>query len=68
MSKRRKRGKNRAVWAFAVLVILIILFVSVLPDALEKVNYPIRYKEWIEEFSFEYNLDPALVAAIVYTE
>lgn len=68
MSKRRKRGKRRAAWAFAVLVILIVLFVSVLPDALEKVNYPIKYKEWIEEFSFEYGLDPALVAAIVYTE
>lgn len=68
MSKKRKRGKKRAAWALIVLAVLIVLFVSVLPDMLEKVSYPVKYKEWIEEFSFEYGLDPALVAAIVYTE
>ncbi len=68
MSKKRKRVKKRTVWALFLLIILIALFVFLLPDALEKVNYPVLYREWIEEFSFEYGLDPALVAAIVYTE
>ncbi len=68
MSKRKKRARRRAGWALALLVILIALFVCVLPDALERVNYPVMYREWIEEFSLSFNLDPALVAAIVYTE
>lgn len=68
MSKKRKRRNNRAAWALIVLIILIALFVSVLPDTLERVNYPVKYDKWIREFSFEYGIDPALVAAIVCTE
>lgn len=68
MSKRRKRRKNRAAWILIVLAVMIALFVSVLPDTARKINYPVKYREWIEDFSFEYALDPALVAAIVYTE
>lgn len=68
MRKRRKRVKKRIRCAIVFLVLLIVLFVCVLPNLLEKVNYPLMYQEWIEEFSNEYMLDPALVAAVVYTE
>lgn len=68
MRKQKKRDRRRAGWALTLLVILIALFVCVLPDMLERVNYPVVYREWIEEFSYPYGLDPALVAAIVYTE
>lgn len=68
MMRKRKRAKKHVCGPLIVLVILIALFVWVLPDALEKVNYPVKYREWIEEFASEYAVDPALVAAIVYTE
>ena len=68
MRKKKKRSRMRAGCAAGILLILIALFVCVLPDALERVNYPVVYREWIEEFSHPYGLDPALVAAIVYTE
>ncbi|MBR3928413.1 MAG: lytic transglycosylase domain-containing protein [Clostridia bacterium] len=68
MSKGKKRSGKRIFLPLALLFVLAILFVCVLPDALERVNYPVRYAEWIEEFAEDYGLDPALVAAIVYTE
>lgn len=66
--RKRRRGKKRVLRALLLLVFLIALFVCVLPDSLEKVSYPVEYREWIEEFSNDYCLDPALVAAIVCTE
>ncbi len=69
MSKRRRAKARRRIWRAVIFLIAVIaLFVSVLPKLHEKISYPVVYREWIEEFSNFYDLDPALVAAIVHTE
>lgn len=67
--KRRKKARRGAVLtAVLVLVCLTVLFIEVLPRVLERVAYPIEYREMIEEFSGIYHVEAPLVAAIVYTE
>ncbi len=38
------------------------------PDAIRQVIYPLRYEEEIREAGEEYGLDPAFLAAVIYTE
>jgi len=69
---RNYRGGNKkaliAVVVAAVVVVAVVLGVFVAMPELEKKQYKLEYKDLIETYSAEYNLDPYFVAAVIHTE
>jgi soluble lytic murein transglycosylase len=51
-----------------VAILAILPFALRLPDAVMKTVYPLRYEATIREASEENGLEPAFVAAVIYTE
>lgn len=54
-----------------VIVVIIVAFFGILLNNMDwvlKVIYPIHYREIINQYAEEYNIDPYLVAAIIRTE
>lgn len=52
----------------SLLALVAALFVFALPKLLARVQYPIRYEEEIRAAAEEFGVNPALVAAIAFTE
>jgi soluble lytic murein transglycosylase len=56
------------------LLIVAVAFVAVAylvirpPDFLERLRYPLRYREFVIAHARNYRLDPALLAAVIYQE
>lgn len=72
--RKSKRGLKILIW-FVVLVILAgsaLYFVSNyyenVKQRFQKINYPTEYSDIVEENAEEYNLEPALVYAVIRTE
>lgn len=67
-----ERGRRRRRFVFLACVVILILvltpFLSKLPETLQKLVYPLRYEAQIQQASRQNSLEPALVAAVVYTE
>jgi soluble lytic murein transglycosylase len=38
------------------------------PDFVQRIRYPLRYEQIVRGHAGNYNLDPALLAAVIYTE
>lgn len=51
-----------------VAILAILPFALRVPDAVMRTLYPLRYEETIREASEENGLEPAFVAAVIYTE
>ena len=49
-------------------ILAILPFALRVPDAVMRTLYPLRYEETIREVSEENGLEPAFVAAVIYTE
>jgi soluble lytic murein transglycosylase len=49
-------------------ILAIVPFALRVPDAVMRTLYPLRYEETIREVSEENGLEPAFVAAVIYTE
>jgi soluble lytic murein transglycosylase len=49
-------------------VLVILPFALRVPDAIMRTIYPLRYEETIRQASEENDLEPAFVAAVIYTE
>ncbi len=56
----------RAKWLVAILVILILSFLGA--RAFVSTFFPFHYREEIAKYSSEYELDPALISAMICTE
>lgn len=52
----------------AVLLIIAALLLRVEYNRFQKSVYPLRYTEYVEKYSQEYHLEPALVYAVIRTE
>lgn len=64
-------GNKKAVIAIiivAVIAVVAVLGVFVIMPELEKKQYNLEYKDLIEKYSAQYDLDPYFVAAIIHTE
>ena len=73
--KRRRYGRSRARRRRGILLLLVLVailailpFALRVPDAVMRTIYPLRYTETILEASEENDLEPAFVAAVIYTE
>lgn len=67
MSRKSKKSKKK--WIIAIAVLLIVVLVCVfLRTELKKEIYQLKYVDYIKKYSDEYELDPYLVAAVIYTE
>jgi soluble lytic murein transglycosylase len=73
--KRRRYGRSRArrrrgiILLMVLIAILAILpFALRVPDAVMRTLYPLRYEATIREASEKNDLEPAFVAAVIYTE
>ena len=69
MSRKRYTIRKSAVAVALVLLILIVGFgVWFAGRAIEKATYPTRYREYVEQYAEQYELEPALVFAVIKTE
>ncbi len=73
--KRRRYGRSRARRRRGILVLLVLVVVLTalpfalrVPDAVMRTIYPLRYEAAIKEASEKNDLEPAFVAAVIYTE
>ena len=51
----------------ALLLLVLLAFLGV-QQGMKKYFYPYNYKEYVEKYSNEYNLDPLLVLSVIKTE
>jgi len=73
--KRRRYGRSRARRRRGILLLMVLVailailpFALRVPDAVMRTIYPLRYADTIREASEENHLEPAFVAAVIYTE
>jgi soluble lytic murein transglycosylase len=73
--KRRRYGRSRVRRRRGILLLMVLVailailpFALRVPDAVMRTIYPLRYEETIREASEENDLEPAFVAAVIYTE
>lgn len=72
--RKSRKGIKALIWliVFAILAGEVIFFVSVYYEQtktnLDKANYPQKYSELVEKYANEYDLEPALVYAVIRTE
>jgi soluble lytic murein transglycosylase len=62
---------RRLVWVVALLAVAAGAFAvvdTVNPPWYERLRYPLRYSEYVRVHAREHNLDPALLAAVIYQE
>lgn len=76
MSRKRKKKKSGCV-GFAVVVLIVVLCVAVFiyGDMFSKIRlgieyklYPLKYEQEIIDAGEKYNLEPELIAAVIYAE
>jgi soluble lytic murein transglycosylase len=73
--KRRRYGRSRARRRRGILLLMVLVAILAIlpfalraPDAVMRTIYPLRYADTIREASEENDLEPAFVAAVIYTE
>ena len=67
-SSKQKNNRKRALTIFLVCVLLFAIAALVIVPTIKKQLYPIRYAEYVEEYSETNGLDPLLVYAVICTE
>ena len=73
--KRRRYGRSRSRRRRGILLLMVLVgivailpFALRVPDAVMRTMYPLQYEETIREASRANDLEPAFVAAVIYTE
>lgn len=76
--RKAQKGKsllaNAVIWAIVLVIfcgaalIFIIKFREDTSENLKMVNYPQKYSEYVDRAAKDYNLDPALIYAVIRTE
>ncbi len=74
-SKKKKRSHTKFISGFFALILIagcVLFFVCTLHEdtknKFEKLNYPIKYSQYVEKAAIDYNLEPALIYAVIRTE
>ncbi len=63
-----KRAKINIFLAGGLILVLLVIGFFFLPGILGDEIYPLKYEDWIVQYSAKYQVDPALVAAIIRQE
>lgn len=72
--RKSRKGIKALIWLIALAILAggVIFFVSVYYEQtktnLDKANYPQKYSELVDKYANEYDLEPALVYAVIRTE
>lgn len=72
--KTKGRSRRRRSWLAAAAIVLALgavvalVLAGVLQDRMQRVIYPLEYEQVIRSASAEYDMEPALVAAVIHTE
>lgn len=72
--KKKSAGKAILAWiiVLAILAAAVFVFVSVFYEdtkkKLDEMNYPRTYSTYVEKAAKDYDLDPALIYAVIHTE
>lgn len=64
----KKRSKIRLFAYLSIVFLVVAAAYFYLPDILGDTIYPLKYADFIRKYSTEYDVDPALVAAIIRQE
>jgi soluble lytic murein transglycosylase len=69
-TRARRRAAARAITVFLILALAgtAVYFVGFYPGRMDRIVYPVLYRELIERYADAYQLDPAHVAAVIYCE
>src|SRR3954451_7509770 len=67
-AKVRRRRRNVALGVIAVLGALLVIGLHPLKQAVQEITLPLRHEDIIRQQAARKNLDPALVASIIYQE
>lgn len=60
--------KPKNILIMIVILIMLLIGLKYLGSYVQKIVYPIRHSEYIEEYAYEYNLDPWLVVSVIWVE
>lgn len=73
--RRKPRRRRRAPIArvglplvFLLLIVAAVYYIFFYPRQIEQTVYPLAYRQEIDQYSKQYGLDPARVAAVIYCE
>ena len=73
-AERKKTRRNVLIWTVIIAgiavaaVIFVLLFHRNTADELKKLSYPRKYSEYVDKAARDYNLQPALIYAVIRTE
>ena len=73
-AERKKTRRNVLIWTVIIAgiavaaVIFVLLFHRNTADELKKLSYPREYSEYVDKAARDYNLQPALIYAVIRTE
>lgn len=68
--KRRRAPKGRLMLPLIALILLLSVayYAFFFPKNVRQIAYPLAYRDEIEKYAAQYDLDPARVAAVIYCE
>ncbi len=68
--RRRRAPKGRLMLPLIALILLLSVayYAFFFPKNVREIAYPLAYRDEIEKYAAEYDLDPARVAAVIYCE
>lgn len=64
----KKRTLAKCIFGGVVLVIIAVVLYVYIPVIFGDMVYPLKYEDWIKKYSAKYQVDPALVAAVILQE
>ena len=68
MAKRNQQSKKIIVYLLVAALVVVGAAAVFISTYVHKAQYPLEHQEAILQYSAEYNLDPLLVCALIYTE
>ena len=73
-NNKKSKKANAVIWLLLIAIFAggAVFFVSQFKkdnqDKVQKVAYPQKYSKYVDKASLQYNLDPALIYAVIHTE
>lgn len=60
--------KPKNILIMIVVLMMLLIGLKYVGSYVQKIIYPIKHSEFIEEYAYEYNLDPWLVVSVIWVE
>lgn len=68
MAKKKRKHKTARVLLLAAVLLAVVAAAAILPDKAMRAIYPVKYWDYVSEYSEQNGLDPYLVLAVIKVE